>query len=205
MTRPKRSATLLALVLLLAFATTAPAVTLLINGDTPSVRYQRWADRSRMPTPSGIVSLFVVDCPSLPAGTTMGCTDGTTVWVSPSLAPIMRIALMHELGHVLDGQRLTDPQRERFRRIWGRPPLPWADQLAPLPAGEQPNGLAGEQSSAAEWFADAYQACALNTMPARADAIFALALIPVGQAPRGQRLAERRLTATCALIGETTS
>jgi hypothetical protein len=181
-------------------ATRSEAVTLMINGDTPSVRFQGWADQSRVPTPDGLAILFLADCPTLPAGTVMGCTDDASIWISPSAAVVMRVALMHELGHVFDAQKLTDVTRERFRRIWRRPQLPWMGELAPLPQGAKPSGTAGDPSRAAEWFADAYQACALDRMPVKPDAVFALALIPVGQTARGERAAERRLTATCALI-----
>ena len=66
MTSRKRTAATfvaVAVAVLFAFAASAPAVTIMVNGNTPSVRFQAWADKSRMPTPAGVVSLRFAPCP----------------------------------------------------------------------------------------------------------------------------------------------
>lgn len=127
MTRPKRSAALLIAAILLAFATTAPAVTLMVNGDTPSIRWQSIVDRSHAPVVDGAVSLWlnVNACTPVSAG----CALERTVWIDPGSSD-PRGTLFHELGHLFDEAYLTDGDRAYYMRIWD----PWPEAIADQPA-----------------------------------------------------------------------
>lgn len=213
MTRPKRSpviALLVASLLAGAFAAQAPAVTLMINGDTPSRRWQRVADRSFVATPLTVVTLRLEPCPGTWAeGIAAGCAVLTSAPMAiymntaPGFVPTPRV-LMHELGHVFDFLYLTNRDRERFRALMGRPPLGWWEPLRPFDPTVPTigiDGTMGEPSAAGEWFADVYQVCAriklgrLQPWDARG-----LAYVPTGRTYRAALLVNRRVFASCRLI-----
>lgn len=206
MTSRKPSAALLTIGILLAFATTAPAVTLMVNGDTPSVRFQAWADQSRMPTPRGIVNLMLTPCPDPPVEHADGCARSDlappTIWLAPDWATVARSTEAHELGHVFDHMYLTAGDHNRFRRIWRRPSIGWFNELAPIRPGDPwagGDGSEGRSSAAGEWFADAYQACALHRID-RSDSTVGTYLIYISDGPRDSLVVANRLAATCVLI-----
>lgn len=185
-TRHRRRAigSLLLLVLaavMLGSTSIAEATTvLMVNGDTPARYFQRVVDHfaANVPTPPGIVDLYLRPCPGTPEYIG-GCAEFSTpagrpaIYLAPSRVGTganFREALAHELGHLeidgIDGV-FRDPDRARFRMLWRRPPqLGWWDPIASCGAGLVfdyvfPGGVrCGRWSSAAEWAADAYKTCA---------------------------------------------
>lgn len=63
----------------------------------------------------------------------------------------------HELGHALDDQVLSDGDRAYFQKLMHAPAGEWRSGT----------GLQGGMTSPSEWFADYYQASALNLDPRR--------------------------------------
>jgi len=143
---------LLTVVALLCGATTSGAVTLMVKGDTPSVRYQRWADDMRVPTPDVIVTLLLFEpldpamCPGTPGA--WGCASAT-----PPKIQLARLfdtyathdTLYHEIGHQIDYRLMTPASRGKFAAIL-------------LPNGSWPQ--------LKEAFADAVMLCALRPFAA---------------------------------------
>lgn len=188
-----RARILVAAVALLALAAPAHAVTLMVNGDTPARYYQRLTDdfARRMPTPPGIVDLYLAQCPMFAPTETAGCSyraeaapngrPAIYITVKGLSRATVRDDLAHEIGHVeLDLMPtpggygiLRDADRERFTAIWRRPSdLGWWDPLAPCsPPGKRvafPAGAdCGEPSAAAEWAAEAYRLCATGQWRSR--------------------------------------
>lgn len=161
---------LLATLLLLVVPAPAGAVTLLVNGDTPSTRWQAAVDRSLVSTPIGPVTLWLTPCPeTYEEGVAAECVDTEAsppdLWLAPDVAPTMRESLFHGLGHIFEARYLNSADRERFRQIWRRPAIGWWDELAPFDPDVialGPTGLLGGPSAAAEWFADSYAWCATH-------------------------------------------
>lgn len=203
----------------LVSAAPAPAVTLMVNGDTPSVRWQRpFTDtRANVPTPDGRVDLYLTPCPVDFHGQWIGgCVRLGGGLPAPRIhvetetlesgAGQVVVTIAHELGHVFDHQLLTGGDRARFIRIWRRPAdLGWEGQLAPPRPLVGSDGYRGIGSSAMEWFADVYQACVLH--PRAVDRLEALDLIDVKAPARDVAWryvpgAVRQISASCRLIEE---
>ncbi len=207
-----RRAAILVVVAFFLASVPAAAVQLMVNGTTPSIRYQRWADHARVPTVNATVNLTIGPCPvSYAEGQAAGCTDIDTrpehVYIDPAQnADIYRVreALMHELGHVFSTLYMTAADRDHFRRIWHRPALGWWAPLAP--ASNSPlgcDGSCGVMSSAGEWFADAYRVCALDRVTMSDDTwVYDFGNIPVPEYPDYRMVVnlQRQGTATCRLI-----
>lgn len=215
-----------ALMLAMASGTTL-AVTLMVNGDTPSVRYQRWADgfAGHVPVPAGIIDLYLSGCPydrgadgCASAASSPG--DGRlTIFLRPrGLDPSqLRQALAHEMGHLVIDLSPTplfdDWDRARFAALWHRPQIDWwaalraCDPVQPTGFSADPRGGAdcGEQSEAAEWAADAYALCATGYWRLGYDDIDLNYLPDFGLRDDGNTVSDMRRTrapivATCGLI-----
>ncbi len=152
-----------ALALGLALAGRADALTLMVNGDTPSVRYQRWVDEMRVPTPNVIVTLKLV--PDAAAGRAI-CIEGSacafrgepptivlpTEFDPPGSAALIgrdprgaiKDKLFHEAGHLIDRYLMTDANRDRFRMII-RDARPW--RTSP----DSPHEQFAEAAAACAW------------------------------------------------------
>lgn len=195
----------------------ASAVTLMVNGNTPSARWQAAVDRSYIPTPDETLTLYLAPCPDTYAeGDASECVDGepgpAALWLRPDYANVMRESLMHGLGHRFDALYLRDADRTRFARIWHRPEIGWWDELRAYDADLNlmgPDGSMGEPSSAGEWFADGYSWCALHRVrslrrhPAAigdVDDLGYLASTIASDAWADYAATYRRVAATCRLI-----
>lgn len=217
--RKRSSAALLAVVVLLAFATRAPAVTLTVNGDTPSMRYQRVADElgARLPLPSGTVTLFLRGCPDGPPACVRWSNDPfhAVMYLDPGeLGEPENLRQMeaHELGHLFVEQTFTAADRFRFATvIWRRPAISWGKPLATCPDGlsiAYRNGAyCGPHSAASEWAADAYRLCATGRWR-RWDVRAWLGLLPDqanDSGPLGGSLSATRapIIASCGLFRDT--
>jgi hypothetical protein len=135
-------------VALLAAAPAAHAITVVGTDGAPAFDpFQRWADRSAMPTPPGKVT---IDLDTTTCDGAVACTTSLppTIWFGP-LAD--RGDFLHELGHQFDYYVMTDASRASFMRIAGVRG-PWRTDGANPPH---------------ERFAEAYRMCALN--PRRPD------------------------------------
>ncbi len=207
-----------AVVVVAAAATPArgEAVTLMVNGDTPSKRWQRpFTDaRAMTPTPNGNVDLYFAPCPTEYEFDVAGCAHLSStlpaprIYVEPATVEAgpsyVVVTIAHELGHVVDWLYLTESDRQRFAGIWRRPPgLAWDEQLAPPAPIIGSDGYHGGPSSAREWFADVYQACTLNAWTV--DRLEALEFIDTKRearlvAWRYRRIAKRQINASCRLI-----
>jgi hypothetical protein len=138
----------LALLLLLAVAPAAHAVTIVGADGAPVFDpFQRWADRSAMPTPPGKVTVLLhTDV----CGEAAACTTSLppTIWFGTDAD---RGDFLHELGHQFDYSVMTDSARASFMRIVGR-------EGAWRSSGANPTH---------ERFAEAYRMCARD--PRRPD------------------------------------
>lgn len=114
----------LALVVCLLALATAPAssVTLMVNGDTPSVRWQRVADAMLVKSFDGVIDLYSEECPDR-RESSFGCFTP----VGPQLRPAIYLApgeaftahtLRHELGHAYAWQTGGDLS-ERYAQTYG--------------------------------------------------------------------------------------
>lgn len=199
----------------------ASAVTLMVNGDTPSVRWQRVADQSRVPTPSGTISLYLSDCPDAAVdavyATSCAPLAQRAVWLAPlgpEQAQTSAFHLRHELGHHFDHQFMTAAAKVRFAKIWKRPTnLDWWAPLRPQanrpgPSFGLPTSDSGEGSTAGEWFADAYAICAMDPLSdARGiDWLTFAAYLPIPTYTNSDQTAAlrtlRQVRRTCYLIRE---
>ena len=143
------------------------------NGKKVGGSYQRWADRSRIPTVRGRVRVLLTGCPARPR--LAGCVYSSrlrTIYLVRG-APRMRRVLYHELGHLFDFRLMGRGERRAYKRLIGQRGRGWF-------AGKNPP---------AEQFAEAYALCARTRRIARA--------------ARGHyafRTSPRRHAAVCALI-----
>jgi hypothetical protein len=138
----------LAVLAILAVAPAAHAVTVVGTDGGPMLDpFQRWADRSAMPTAPGTVT---VDLNSSMCGESAACTTAfpPTIWFGSAAD---RGDFLHELGHQFDYNVMTDAARASFMRIAGLSG-PWRS-TNPNPAYER--------------FAEAYRMCARD--PRRPD------------------------------------
>lgn len=78
----------------------ASASTVISADSGTSWPYQRWVERMKVPTPDVTVTVVEnTDRCSYPA---LGCTDGSTIWLMPTLDA--RFTFRHEVGHIFDQQ-----------------------------------------------------------------------------------------------------
>jgi hypothetical protein len=141
--RAKRLLCLAALALLavLAVAPAAHAVTVVGADGAPLLDpFQRWADRSAMPTVPGTVSVHL---DNVMCGESVACTTALppTIWFGSGAD---RGDFLHELGHQFDYNVMNDAARAAFMRIAGIDG-PWRS---------------GGPNPAYERFAEAYRMCA---------------------------------------------
>lgn len=146
---------------LVLLALPAPSGAVTFYGQNPDgtetrapMPYQRWANAAKVPTVNGRVILHTDGCVGL-----FACGSTREVWVLGSWMTVgdredrrsgraeVRDALMHELGHVFDYDRLTDARRNWLRRLM-RTRRPWR-------AIEGSNTVAADET-----FAEAYMLCA---------------------------------------------
>lgn len=124
---PRMLAIVAALVLLASGQ--AHGMTLLVNGTTPSVRYQRILDNSYVPLPDVAVDLTLMDdATPMCRGEAPACitppADGINahIWLTEYLAPG---DLPHEAAHVFDYVWMTDADRAMVLAWMGEPRRPW--------------------------------------------------------------------------------
>jgi hypothetical protein len=108
------------------------------NGRAMPKNWQRWADRSLVPTVKGRVTVHLTGCPVLPKAA--GCVFNNRprdVYVRRGVQPVKAVFL-HELGHLFDLRVMNNSDRGRFRRIlrqpntrrWWKGSIPLAEQFA---------------------------------------------------------------------------
>src|SRR4051812_15989403 len=104
---------LAAVVLALAVAAPASANTRVVVAGAKAPQYQRWVDSASVPTPRGVVTVRLEDCPAGPAEAA-GCayTDTRTIYLRPEGR--FKDRFLHELGHIYDATTMTDRRRARF-------------------------------------------------------------------------------------------
>jgi hypothetical protein len=116
-------------------------------GDTKLVRpdgrslpktWQRWVDRSLVPTVKGRVTVHTDGCPARPKAA--GCVYNLRpkdIYLKRGVSRV-RSVLLHELGHLFDLRVMNNSDRGRFRRIlrqpkkrtWWKGTIPLAEQFA---------------------------------------------------------------------------
>jgi hypothetical protein len=108
------------------------------NGRALPKTWQRWADRSLVPTVKGRVTVHSGGCPGLSKAA--GCVYNNRprdVYIKHGVSRA-RSVLLHELGHLFDLRVLNNSDRGRFRRIlrqprkrtWWKGTIPLAEQFA---------------------------------------------------------------------------
>jgi hypothetical protein len=146
-------------------------------------KLHRWIHQASVPLVRGRLQIRQEACPGHPLF--VGCVFTArprTLYLGPN-ARAPRLVLYHELGHVFDFRVLNNGERRRFKRI----------------LGIRRSGWFGGGLPPAEWFADAYSACAtrLGTWrrasstsygytPSRRQHRRACSLIRRAAAPRGK-------------------
>jgi hypothetical protein len=137
-------------------------------------QFHTWMHRARVPLVRGRIVIRRAPCPLDPSFA--GCVFTArprVIWLTPRLFEPRRL-LYHELGHTFDLLVLNGRERRRFKRIAGIRRQGW------FRGGLPP----------AEWFADAYAACAVRLRLRRA----------IRPTPYGYRPARRQHARICALI-----
>lgn len=85
--------------------------------------FQRWADMSRVATPTGSVNVVMEPCQASDHLGYYACFDlADTIYLDPLRAG--RDTFLHELGHVYDTRQLDDTERATISRIAGAK-TPW--------------------------------------------------------------------------------
>lgn len=144
-----------------------------VSGQPMGGSYQRWIDRSRIPTVRGKVRLVLTGCPARPRF--VGCVYSRrlhTIYLTRG-APKMRSVLYHELGHLFDYRLLSGRERRAYKRRIGQSGRSWFGGLNPP----------------AEQFAEGYALCARKGRIAHAT-----------RGHYGFRTSPRRHASVCALI-----
>ncbi len=142
----------LAVLLLGALAAPAPAgASVIVNQNgTPNPTAQAWANASQVPGVPGRVQMW----PASLCGGWAGCSD----WYPASGTAIMHAAnrsvFYFEMGHLVDWELLTWPERGTLSHVWGVYGSPWNDSAAAIDAGRE-DGLEAD-------FAAVFQACAYD-------------------------------------------
>ena len=135
-------------------SSSASAVTLMVNGNTPSMRWQRYVERFYVPTAPGSVALYLSRCPWWPTDRD-GCADAQGVWIAANVRDF-GLVLRHELGHVFDIRLMTDATHNVYTKLWE----PWPSTPAGLwwASFDQYNILSYKDIPA-EHFAQVYDLC----------------------------------------------
>lgn len=110
---------------------------------------QTWVDASALPTPEGTITIREGSGPC-PAEAACATYAPATVWMG---AHASRTDLLHEIGHHVDAQTMTEEARTAFTRLVGLGARPWRGSANP------PN----------ERFAVAYAMCASSASRPDAD------------------------------------
>lgn len=162
--RPARSLTVrslvLAMVLLLAGTATATARTIVWPDPSPHAHaYQRWINKSRMPTPDRVVRVGsdMSECGEWAHA--WGCAFMAGPW-QVVIRPIRsawreRMSLYHELGHLFDRHYLTAENRRWLRARLGMSAYHWDQVIPPRPH----SALAPERLVPQEAVAELYAEC----------------------------------------------
>ena len=135
----------------------AQAVTLVHpDGTLVGGKWQRWANQALVPTVRG--PLIFEPTAEFGCGGADACSmrspgPGEPATTAASDQP----GLYFELGHQFDWTYLTNADRGRFARMWGRPHHPWVDSVASVMSGSE-DGLEGD-------FAAVYEECAWSAVP----------------------------------------
>ncbi len=112
---------LIALAAILALGvSTAQAQTTIIAPPNASYPYQQWVDRAKVPTPNR--SVQVVESSEPCSEPSLGCTDGSTIWIMVWPGEPVVMTLYHELGHVFAFEHpdFRHYEDERFADIYAR-------------------------------------------------------------------------------------
>lgn len=157
-------ACILAALMAALFACLAPAASAgtLVNGDTGQLltgHYAQWLAESKMPVPTGQISIYPdTNMPTTCDQPVAACSAPGQIWAS---GPLWRAAFEHEIGHQWDFQHMAaaplassapplEPWQQAFENIWHLR-TGWWEYLPH-------DGIADP----GEWFADAYQLCAID-------------------------------------------
>jgi hypothetical protein len=162
----KARAVVLGLLAPLAFASPAPAVTLIApQGQPIGGQWQQWVDEAQMPTLSGTLLVDNDPAPCMggaacssspnmalqqPDGSLIYADGPAETWAAPNVA---EWSFDFELGHQFDWAYLTDADRAEFAQLWGST-LHWWDTLAGTQQSME-DGLEAE-------YADIYATCAVG-------------------------------------------
>jgi hypothetical protein len=142
-----RLRSLFAVVVIAVGAALAAGLATAKAGDTKLVRpsgrvlpktWQRWVDRSLVPTVKGRVTVHTNGCPARPEAA--GCVYNLRprdVYLRRGVSRV-RSVLLHELGHLFDLRVMNNSDRGRFRRVlrqpkqrrWWKGTIPLAEQFA---------------------------------------------------------------------------
>jgi hypothetical protein len=117
---------LLAVVVVLLGAGPVEAVTLVTPDGEVAQPYQRWANRAKVPTPQGVVTVYPERCPTGPR--VCYYRDGRRMYLDSAVEAVtggnkdqrlsVRLSFFHELFHDFDeAGPLTDADRAEFMRI----------------------------------------------------------------------------------------
>jgi hypothetical protein len=128
-------------------ASPALATTIVTPDGKVAQPYQTWVNNSYVPTPAGTVVLHLESCPA----------GASAEWAAACAMPAQNAIYLgreaqykdrffHELGHIYDATRMTDPLRQSFEAVIGR-----HDSWAWTPTSVNPP---------IEQFAEAYSMCA---------------------------------------------
>lgn len=133
-------------VVALGVAAQASAATVVSPESDQSRPYQRWIDRSRMPTPNVEVTVHRGWCPTEVA---TACTSpgSSEIWVARRGGATKR-TFLHELGHQFDYSTMDDADRDSMRAL--------------IPTQEPWRSPSLLHSSPHEVFAAVYAGCALG-------------------------------------------
>jgi hypothetical protein len=103
------------------------------------------------------VDIKVGLCPGLPDAAACYIQEYGSIYVRKLYRKVIQ-TIAHELGHVFDGQILSESDRWRFTAILGLKPQPWS------PIGGRDAYDCGKNGvyCPKEWFADDFSGCALD-------------------------------------------
>jgi len=143
------------------------------GGERLGGSFQRWIDRSKIPTVRGRLRIVLSGCPGRPRFE--GCVFSRrlrTIYIKRG-TPNPRGVLFHELGHLFDFRLMSHPERRLYKRLIGQRRRTWFGGVDP--PGEQ--------------FAEAYALCARKRRIAGS-----------ARGRYGFRTSPRRHLGACALI-----
>lgn len=161
--RPARSLAVrsfaLAIALLLVGAATATARTIIWPDPSPHAHaYQRWVNKSRMPTPDRVVRVAADMGECGEWAHAWGCAWMSGPWrvvVRPLKSPWReRMTLYHELHHLLDRGYYTAENRRWIKDRLGFAGYAWDEELPPDPRSALSPGRIVPEEAAAELYAE---------------------------------------------------